>query len=114
MSQQHWSQRLHDVLTAKEKPSYELLEECVVGLLQERQGMTATVTDMAKKFSHIVFARMNDDTDQALKLLDEVIAKHVTVTTSAESDNEQAFAVFGDVIANNVTVTASPAETTTH
>lgn len=89
MNQQHWSQRLHDVLTDNEKPSYELLEESVAELLQERQGMLNTVSDMAKKFSHIVFARMNDDTEQVLALLDDVIAK-------------------------NVTVTASPAETATH
>jgi hypothetical protein len=113
MNQQHWSQRLHDVLTAKEKPSYELLEESVAGLLEERQAMTATVTDMAKKFSHIVFARMNDDTEQALKLLDDVITHNVTVTAHPDGDSEQTFSVLDDVIANNVTVTASPAETAT-
>ena len=82
MSQQHWSQRLHDVLNANEKPSYELLEESVHGLLQERQGLLSTVTDMSKTFSLIVFARMNGNTEQALNLLDDVIEHNVTVTVS--------------------------------
>jgi hypothetical protein len=82
MSQQHWSQRLHDALNTNQKPSYELLEESVAELLQERQAMNATVADMAKKFSLIVFARMNDKTEEALTLLDDVIAHNVTVTTA--------------------------------
>jgi hypothetical protein len=80
MSNEHWSKRLHDVLEAKEQPSYELLEESVAGLLEERHAMTATVTDMAKKFSRIVFERLQGNTDAALALLDDVIAKNVTVT----------------------------------
>jgi hypothetical protein len=80
MSNEHWSKRLHDVLEANEKPSYDLLEESVAALLEERQAMTATVTDMAKKFSRIVFERLQGNTDAALALLDEVIAKNVTVT----------------------------------
>lgn len=82
MSNEHWSKRLHDVLVAKEKPSYDLLEESVAGLLEERQAMTATVTDMAKKFSRIVFERVQGNTDAALVLLDEVIANNVTVTVA--------------------------------
>lgn len=80
MSNEHWSKRLHDVLDAKEKPSYDLLEESVVALLEERRTMTAAVTDMAKKFSRIVFERLQGNTDAALVLLDEVIAKNVVVT----------------------------------
>jgi hypothetical protein len=79
MNQQHWSQRLHDVLNANEKPSYELLEESVHGLLQERQGLINTVTDLGKKLCGIVFARMNGNTEQALTLLDDVIEHNVSL-----------------------------------
>ena len=89
MPQEHWSARLMKALDAKEAPSYELLEESVQalleerkGLIDERQGMLKTVTDMAQKFSHIVFARMNGDTDKALGLLDDVIKNNVTVTAT--------------------------------
>jgi len=80
MPNEHWSKRLHDALSANERPSYDLLEESVVALLEERRAMTATVTDMATKFSRIVFERLQGNTDAALALLDEVIANNVTVT----------------------------------
>jgi hypothetical protein len=78
MSQQeHWSKRLHDILVAQEKPSYELLEEAVQELLLERQGLTATLTDMAKQIGRIVIARKADSTDGVLSLVDTLIAEHV-------------------------------------
>jgi hypothetical protein len=75
--QEHWSKRLHDALSAQEKPSYELLEEAVQCLLQERQGLTATLTDMAKQVGRIVIARQAGSTDGVLSLIDTLIEKHV-------------------------------------
>jgi hypothetical protein len=73
----HWAQRLHDVLCANEKPTYDLLEECVANLLQERQALTATLTDMSKQVGRIIIARKAGSTDGVLSLVDALIANRV-------------------------------------
>lgn len=75
----HWSARLHDALEAKQQPGYDLLEEAVHALLQERASYLELIKDISQKMAGIVVARISGDNDLVLAKVDAVIASNVVM-----------------------------------
>lgn len=82
----NWKIRMESLLAAGQKPSYDELEESLLGALEERKALVATVEaresaidDMAMWLAKIVTAHIKDDVSGMTDVVREFVQCRVTV-----------------------------------